>query len=153
MNGRLVLATDQGATNTKAVLVNDAGIVVARVQSPLTTAYPNPGWAEQSAEDIWAPVQTVIAQIAATVDQPIDAVGIANQRETLVARDARTSRPICPAILWKCRRTAGPCADLIAAGHDPVVVAATGPSINPLFPASKLVSVLQNVAGARDLAE
>ena len=145
-----VLAIDQGTTNTKALLVDATGQVIARASAPMTTQYPHPGWAEQSASDIWASVQTVIAAIARDHGAP-DAIAIANQRETLVVWDAATSQPICPAPIWQCRRTADACAALIAAGHDAQVVAATGLGINPLFPASKLAWVLDNVAGARDL--
>jgi len=145
-----VLAIDQGTTNTKAVLVDATGKVLARASQPLTTAYPQPGWAEQSATDIWASVQAVIAEVAAHHDAP-DAIAIANQRETLVVWDADTSTPICPAPIWQCRRTADDCAALIAAGHDPAVVAATGLGINPLFPASKLAWVLRHVPQAAAL--
>lgn len=145
-----VLAIDQGTTNTKAVLVDESGAVLARASAALTTAYPQPGWAEQSAGDIWASVQAVIARVAEAHGVP-DAIAIANQRETLVIWDAATSAPICPAPIWQCRRTAEACARLIAAGHDAQVVEATGLGINPLFPASKLAWVLENVAGAREL--
>lgn len=145
-----ILAIDQGTTNTKAVLVDDSGTVFARASRALTTDYPQPGWAEQSASDIWASVQAVMAEITASHGQP-DGIAIANQRETLVVWDAATSQPICPAPIWQCRRTAAASAALIAAGHDAAVVAATGLGINPLFPAGKLGWVLQNIPGARDL--
>lgn len=152
MTLRQVLAIDQGTTNTKALLVNAAGAVLARGSCPVTTTYPQPGWAEQSATAIWASVQDVIGQIVAKTDGRIDGIAIANQRETLVVWDARTSRSLCPAIIWQCRRTAPACEALVAAGHNDAVVAATGLAINPLFPASKLAWVLQNVDGAADLA-
>lgn len=145
-----VLAIDQGTTNTKAVLVDETGAILARASAPLTTQYPRPGWAEQSAEAIWASVQEVIARIEAQAGRP-DAIAIANQRETLVVWDAETSAPICPAPIWQCRRTADASARLIAQGQDAAVVAATGLGINPLFPAGKLAWVLQNVPLARTL--
>jgi glycerol kinase len=145
-----VLAIDQGTTNTKALMINDQGRILARASAPLTTSYPYPGWAEQSASDIWASVQTVIAGIVAETGAP-DAIAIANQRETLVLWDAQTHQPICPAPIWQCRRTAEDCAALIAAGQDPQVIEATGLGINPLFPASKLAWVLRNVPEARNL--
>jgi hypothetical protein len=114
-----VLAIDQGTTNTKALLIDDQGRILARASAPLTTSYPHPGWAEQSAADIWASVQSVIARIVVDTGPQIDAVAIANQRETLVAWDSQTSAPICPAPIWQCRRTAKASASLIAAGHDP----------------------------------
>ncbi len=145
-----VLAIDQGTTNTKALLIDQAGHILARASTPLTTSYPRPGWAEQSADDIWASVQAVIARIVADTGLP-DAIAIANQRETLVLWDSATNQPICPAPIWQCRRTAEDCAALIAAGHDPQVIGATGLGINPLFPASKLGWVLRNVPAAKDL--
>jgi glycerol kinase len=146
-----VLAIDQGTSNTKALLIDDDGRVLARATAPLVTRYPRPGWAEQSAADIWASVKTVIAALTSRVGPRIDAIAIANQRETLVLWDSETSQPVCPAPIWQCRRTADDCAALIAAGHDPQVIAATGLGINPLFPASKLAWVLRNVAAAADL--
>lgn len=150
MSGLRVLAIDQGTTNTKAVLVDAGGATVARASAPLTTSYPQPGWAEQSAQAIWASVQAVIAEITSS-HGAADAVAIANQRETLVIWDAETSQPLCPAPIWQCRRTAPDCAALIAAGHNPAVLAATGLEINPLFPASKLAWVLRHVPGAEAL--
>jgi glycerol kinase len=152
MSSLRILAIDQGTTNTKALLINDSGRILARASAPLTTEYPHPGWAEQSASAIWASVQAVIAGIIEQVGPSgVDAIAIANQRETLVLWDSATSQPICPAPIWQCRRTADDCAALIATGHDPAVVAATGLGINPLFPASKLAWVMRNVPAAADL--
>lgn len=148
-----VLAIDQGTTNTKAVLVDMGGRVLARASAPLQTLYPQPGWAEQSAEAIWASVQAVIAEIVAQTGPDIAAIAIANQRETIVAWDAETSRPIHNAIIWQCRRTAEACDALIAAGHDPAVTEATGLGINPLFPASKLGWIMGHVPQAQTLAD
>jgi glycerol kinase len=145
-----VLAIDQGTTNTKAVVFDGTGAVLARASASLTTDYPHPGWAEQSAEGIWASVKRVISRAVDMAGQP-DALAIANQRETLVVWDAETSKPICPAPIWQCRRTAASSARLIADGHDPFVVDRTGLGINPLFPAGKLAWVLQNIDGARGL--
>lgn len=150
--GEFIIAVDQGTTNTKAILVNSAGDVVAKASAPLTSTYPRPGWAEQSAEDIWATVQAVIAEIAGKADAKIAGLAIANQRETLVVWNAETGKPIAPAILWQCRRTAKACEALIAEGRDPMVVDATGLSINALFPASKLAWVMENVPEAKMLA-
>lgn len=150
--GEFIIAVDQGTTNTKAILVNSAGEVVAKASAPLTSSYPRPGWAEQSAEDIWTTVQAVIADIVKNNSVDIAGLAIANQRETLVVWNAETGKPIAPAILWQCRRTAKACEALLAAGHDPMVVDATGLSINALFPASKLAWVMENVAEAKTLA-
>ncbi len=147
-----ILAIDQGTTNTKAVLVDEMGSILAGVSAPLTTQYPRPGWAEQSAADIWTSVRSVVAAIVADHGAP-DGIAVANQRETLVVWDAATSQPICPAPIWQCRRTAEACAALISAGHDAEVVEATGLHINPLFTASKLAWVLENVSAAKPLLD
>ena len=94
-----VLAIDLGATYTKALVVDATGQILARACRPLSTAYPQPGWAEQSADEIWTSVQSVIADVVAQVGQ-VDALAIANQRETLVGGDSDNQAPICPAILW-----------------------------------------------------
>jgi glycerol kinase len=152
MTALRVLAIDQGTTNSKALLINEAGRILARATAPLATTYPFPGWAEQSANDIWASVQMVIAGIVAeTGPLGIDAIAIANQRETLVLWDSRTGEPACPAPIWQCRRTSEDCARLIAHGHDAAVVAVTGLGINPLFPASKLAWAMRNVPRVADL--
>ena len=147
-----ILAIDQGTSNTKALLVDAAGLIHAQASAPLASAYPKPGWAEQSATAIWASVQTVIAAIVAQAGaSDIVGIAIANQRETLVVWDAVTSKPIAPAILWQCRRSAGTCAGLHQSGHNAAVERATGLAINPLFPASKLAWVMQNVPQAATL--
>ncbi len=148
-----VIAIDQGTSSTKAILVDATGRVVAKASAPLKSSYPKPGWAEQSAADIWSSVQAVIAKIVASGSFDIAGLAIANQRETLVVWDAATGKPVAPAILWQCRRTASACERLITSGADPVVVDATGLSINALFPASKLAWVMENVAEAKGLAD
>lgn len=147
-----VLSIDQGTTNTKALIIDDAGEILARASCPTSTHYPQPGWVEQSATEIWqatrSAIDTVVKKIGA--DQ-IDAVSIANQRETFIMWDARDSKPVAPAIVWQCRRTAQDCAALVKAGHDPTVKNATGLGINPLFPASKLAWLLRESEEARSL--
>lgn len=152
MTGRRILAIDQGTTNTKAVLVHEDGSIAARASALLVTHYPQPGWAEQSADDIWETVRAVIAEIVRDHGNP-DGIAISNQRETLVIWDAQTSEPICPAPIWQCRRTAEVSAKLIANGHDPFVIERTGLGINPLFPASKAGWVMRNMPQARPLHE
>ena len=154
MAGKYILAIDQGTTNTKAILVDTEGNPVRIASVPMTSSYPRPGWAEQSAEAIWQSVRDVIARASADAGpDEIAGIAISNQRETLVLFDVQTGEPIAPAILWQCRRSSDLCAGLIDAGHDEKVVSATGLSINPLFPASKISWVLQNDAHARELAE
>ena len=145
-----VLAIDQGTTNTKALVVDAKGRVLARATVPSHSAYPQPGWAEQSATEIWTATRTAIDRVAKEVGpETIAAIAISNQRETIVGWDAQTSAPVGPAILWQCSRTADACAKLLAAGHGPAVEAATGLAINPMFPASKIAwLVAQNSTAA-----
>lgn len=146
-----ILAIDQGTTNTKALVFNMDGRIVRSASMSCTTHYPHPGWAEQSADEIWTTTRAVIAEAAAGLEDTIAAIGISNQRETLVVWDADTGRPVGPAPIWQCRRTAEACARLIQAGHSDEVSDLTGLGINPLFPATKLTWILQHRAEAAEL--
>lgn len=147
----LILAIDQGTTNTKALVFDQSGQIVKTASAGCSTAYPQSGWAEQSADDIWATTQAVVEQATQDLTEGIAAIGISNQRETLVVWDAETGQPVGPAPIWQCRRTAAECAELVAAGHDPEVSRLTGLGINPLFPASKLAWILNNRPKAQEL--
>ena len=149
----LVLALDQGTTNTKALVFNTAGQIVQRASASCATEYPQSGWAEQSASEIWRTTQEVIAAACAGLEDRIAGIGISNQRETLVVWDAETGAPVGPAPIWQCRRTAAACAGLIGQGLSDEVAALTGLGINPLFPASKLAWVIENRAEAGRLFE
>lgn len=147
-----ILSIDQGTTNTKTLVVDHTGEILARASCPTSTTYPHSGWAEQSAAEIWAATRTAINEAAAIVGaDTIDAISIANQRETFVFWDCRNSEPVAPAILWQCRRTAPECAQLIEDGHNEIVEHQTGLAINPLFPASKLAWMLRENANVREL--
>ncbi len=152
MSNGLILSIDQGTTNTKALAFDPAGHVVASASVAMNVSYPRPGWAEQSADEIVASVRTLIATIAARTGADMEALAISNQRETIVVWDADSGRPIAPAIIWQCRRSAERCAAVKAAGHAPLVEARTGLGIDPLFPAAKIGLLLDSVDGARDAA-
>ena len=140
-----ILAIDQGTTNTKALVMDRTGKILARASAHSTSNYPRPGWAEQSAEEIWTATRTVIDSVVAEAGaNSIDAIAISNQRETIVAWDADSGAPIGPAILWQCTRTAESCSRLIAQGHGPRVAARTGLEINSMFPATKLAWLVRN---------
>lgn len=145
------LAIDQGTTNTKALVFDEHGQIAKSASASCTTQYPYPGWAEQSADDIWKTTQSVVAEACAGIERDVVAIGIANQRETLVVWDADTGEPVGPAPIWQCRRTSEACARLVAAGYASDVSALTGLGINPLFPASKLAWVLQHRPEAQTL--
>ena len=153
MSNGLILAIDQGTTNTKAIAVDGKGHMVASASVPMAVDYPHPGWAEQSPTAIWESVRTVIAEVVAKTSPDMDALALSNQRETIVVWDAILDSPVAPAILWQCRRTAERCAALRDGGHGPLIESRTGLGIDPLFPASKIGWVLDAVDGARRLAE
>lgn len=152
MSDGLILAIDQGTTNTKAIVVDQRGRIVAQASMPMQVEYPRPGWAEQSADDIWRSVQQVIADVAAKVAEPVAALAISNQRESIVVWETATGRPIAPAIIWQCRRSAARCATIREAGHEPEIIDRTGLSIDPLFPAAKIAWILDEIPGARTRA-
>lgn len=146
-----VLALDQGTTNTKALVLDDTGHVIRRATAACRTTYPQLGWAEQSATEIWATTVQVISRACEGLEDRVAAIGISNQRETLVVWDAKDGAPVGPAPLWQCRRTAAACATLIADGLTGEVSDMTGLGINPLFPATKLAWVIEHSPEAKDL--
>ncbi len=138
MSGELILAIDQGTTNTKALLLDAAGTIVARASRPLTQSYPHPAWIEQDPAAIWQSVREVIDDCLRQRRNPaLAAVAITNQRETVMLWDRQTGRPLGPAIIWQCRRTAPFCEELRARGLEPLLRERTGLTIDPLFSASK----------------
>lgn len=150
----LVLAIDQGTTNTKALLVSADGRVHHQASVPNVVTYPQPGWAEQSAAALVEGVKQVIADVVAEADgAEIVAVAISNQRESIVVWDAETGQPIGPCIIWQCRRSASTCQELRSAGHAKAIEAKTGLALDPLFPAGKIAWLLDNTPGARERAD
>lgn len=153
MSSGLVLAIDQGTTNTKALAFDVSGRLVASASTAMQVSYPQPGWAQQSPEHIWDSVTSVIATVVGRVGPEFDALAISNQRETIVVWDAVSGDPVAPAIIWQCRRTADACAALRQAGHGELVEATTGLALDPLFPATKIAWILDNVPGGREAAQ
>lgn len=154
MTSGLILAIDQGTTNTKALLVDASGRVHHQASVPNLVSYPQPGWAEQSATALVEGVKQVLAEVVAKAgDAAIAGVGISNQRESIVVWDAATGEPIGPCIIWQCRRSAPKCDALRLAGHADAIEAKTGLALDPLFPAAKIAWLLDNIPGARARAE
>lgn len=148
-----ILAIDQGTTNTKALLVASDGAIVARATRPMSLNHPQPGWAEQNAEHIWTSIVAVIDDLlAAAPGASVAAVAISNQRETIVAWDAETGRPVAPAISWQCRRSSDLCARLKAEGLEALITARSGLGLDPLFPAAKLAWLLETQPTVANLA-
>ena len=134
-----VLAIDQGTTNTKAVMIDESAAVLARASRPMQVSFPQPGWVEQDADAIWRTVVEAAGACAAAAAHPrLAAIGLTNQRESAIAWDRRTGRPVGPCVVWQCRRTAPFCADLRARGLGPLVQQKTGLAIDPLFSATKM---------------
>ncbi|MBU1384032.1 MAG: glycerol kinase GlpK [Alphaproteobacteria bacterium] len=156
---RLILAIDQGTTSTRAIAFEcapEGGLRPAAVsQIELAQHFPKPGWVEHDAAEIWAAtLQTCreVIQKTGGVGR-FAAIGITNQRETAVIWDAATGEPLHRAIVWQDRRTAAATARLAAAGHEPLVQAATGLILDPYFSASKFAWLLDAVPGSRERAE
>ncbi|MFM6854813.1 MAG: glycerol kinase, partial [Sphingopyxis sp.] len=152
MNDGYLVVLDEGTTSTRAILYHPGGAVVAASQQPLDQIYPRPGWVEHDAEQIWqrtlACARDVITR-AGGADR-ITAIGITNQRETVVAWDRRTGQPLCNAIVWQDRRTASMCDALRRDGHEVEVQRRTGLVLDPYFSGTKMRWVLDNVPAARD---
>ena len=150
----LLLAIDQGTTNTKAVLVGPDGRPMFVASAAVSVTHPRSDWVEQDPMALWASVeQAVAACVKAASEQGIAAVGIANQRETVVAWDRATGESVAPAVVWQCRRSAEICARLEESGADEMIRERTGLGIDPLFSASKMSWLLENVSGLRERAE
>lgn len=133
-----VLAIDQGTTNTKVLLVDSRGAIVARASRAVATSYPQPGWVEQDADTIWQSVAEAIeACLGAAGTRQVDAIGLTNQRESVVAWDRRTGAAVGPCISWQCRRTGAFCAALRGTGREGRIRTLTGLAVDPLFSASK----------------
>jgi glycerol kinase len=151
-----ILALDQGTTSSRAVLVGVDGKIHALAQTPFEQIYPQPGWVEHNASEIWSTQFGVAMDALAQVNAgPADiaAIGITNQRETTVLWDRKTAEPIAHAIVWQDRRTAAFCDELRAKGHEQQIQQKTGLVIDAYFSATKLRWLLDNVPGAREKAE
>lgn len=139
MTADLLLVLDAGTTSTRAIAFSRHGEIVASAQRPLTQHYPAPGLVEHDAAEIWSLSAACLNEVVERVGKTrLAALGLTNQRETLVLWDRRTGEPLAPAIVWQDRRTADACATLRAAGHEPLVQARTGLLLDPYFTASKL---------------
>ena len=150
-----MLSLDEGTTGATVAVVGLDGAVRAKGYREITQQYPQPGWVEHDALEIWSAVQSAAQDsLHAAGAKPGDvrAVGITNQRETLVAWDRRTLEPLAPAIVWQDRRTASVCDALREAGHEERVREITGLMLDPYFTATKLAWMLEHVAGAANAA-
>jgi glycerol kinase len=156
MPSKYVMALDEGTSSARAILFDRAGNVAALAQREFQQIYPQPGWVEHDAVEIWT-TQLLVAReaMAQAGAEPGDiaAIGITNQRETSVVWDRATGRPLHNALVWQDRRTAGVCDALKERGLEPYVKETTGLVIDAYFSGTKIAWVLDNVPGARARAE
>ena len=152
-NTACILSIDQGTTGTTTLLVDLEGNIIAQGYQEFTQYYPQPGWVEHDPEEIWN--ATLQAIDALFVDKPLNivAIGIANQRETTLVWDRQTGKPIYPAIVWQCRRTADMCTSLEKQGVAEEIKAKTGLVLDAYFSGTKIAWILNQVEGARERAE
>ncbi|MGN6816822.1 MAG: FGGY family carbohydrate kinase, partial [Solirubrobacterales bacterium] len=147
----MILAIDQGTTGTTCLVFDGEGTIAGRAYSEFEQFFPRPGWVEHDANEIWEVTRRVarVALADAGIEgSELDAIGITNQRETVVAWDPQTGQPIHRALVWQDRRTAERCGELKAAGHEPQVRERTGLTIDPYFSGTKIEWLLRNAEGA-----
>jgi glycerol kinase len=158
MTEPLILVLDEGTTSTRAMLFTPAGEPRGTAQRELTQHYPRPGWVEHDAGEIWDQTlvcaREMVERAGGGARNPgrIGAIGITNQRETVVAWDRATGEPLARAIVWQDRRTAGFCEELRAAGHEDAVREATGLLLDPYFSATKMRWLLDNEPAVAEAA-
>ena len=151
-----ILSFDQGTTSSRAIVFDHSGAIISVAQKEFKQIFPQPGWVEHDAHEIWSTQLGVAAEAvtkAGLTIQQIAAIGITNQRETTVVWDKKTGIPIFNAIVWQDRRTAAYCDELKAAGHAQMIQSKTGLIIDAYFSATKLTWILDHVEGARAKAE
>src|SRR6476469_6038005 len=136
-----VLALDQGTTSSRAIVFDASGAILGSAQQEFRQIFPQPGWVEHDATEIWATQSGVMHEALAKAGLAagdVAAIGITNQRETTLVWERATGRPIANAIVWQDRRTAGLCDELRAAGHEAFIAAKTGLVLDAYFSGTKL---------------
>jgi glycerol kinase len=152
---QFILSFDQGTTSSRAIIFDKKGSIIASAQKEFTQFFPQPGWVEHDANEIWSTQIGVAAEAISKAGlgvKEIAAIGITNQRETTVVWDKQTGTPIYNAIVWQDRRTSDYCDTLKEQGHASMIQQKTGLIIDAYFSASKLKWILDNVEGAREKA-
>ncbi|MBX7496875.1 glycerol kinase [Qipengyuania sp. 6B39] len=148
-----ILVLDAGTTSTRAMIFAPDGTLEAVAQAEITQHYPQPGWVEHDAGEIWEKTLACACEVAGGDASRLAAIGITNQRETVVAWDRETGEPLARAIVWQDRRTADFCAGLKSYGHEPEVQRRTGLLLDPYFSGTKMRWLLDNVAEVRAAAD
>ncbi|MCG7409247.1 glycerol kinase GlpK [Paenibacillus sp. ACRRX] len=153
---KYILSLDQGTTSSRAILFNKEGQIVHVAQKEFTQIFPEPGWVEHNAQEIWGTILAVIATClieSSIKPSQIASIGITNQRETTVVWDKESGRPVYNAIVWQSRQTKSICDELQAAGHSELFRSKTGLLIDSYFSGTKVKWILDHVPGAREKAE
>src|SRR5580698_929480 len=151
-----ILALDQGTTSSRAILFDEAGTIAATAQHEFEQFYPQAGWVEHDPTEILTSQLSCAVEVLGKIGarpRDVAAIGITNQRETVVVWERATGKPIHPAIVWQDRRTAAVCESLRASGAEEDVSSRTGLVLDPYFSGTKLAWILDNVPGARARAE
>lgn len=153
---KYIMALDLGTTSCRCIIFDNNGRICSAAQKEFTQYFPQPGWVEHDAEEIWATQTGLMYEAMSKIDITINeiaGIGITNQRETTVLWDKETGRPVHKAIVWQCRRTAGYCDELKNLGMAEFFRSKTGLVLDAYFSATKLRWLLDNVTGARERAE
>ncbi len=153
---KYIMALDAGTTSNRAILFNHEGKIVSVAQREFTQIYPQPGWVEHDANEIWSTMLGVAVETIAKAGvsaEDVAGIGITNQRETTIVWDKETGEPVYNAIVWQCRRTSEYCDSLKTKGLEDTIRQKTGLVIDAYFSATKLRWILENVEGARERAE
>lgn len=156
MMEKYIMALDQGTTSSRAILFNKKGEIVSIAQQEFEQIFPQPGWVEHDANEIWTSILAVIAESLRKADaepSQVVAIGITNQRETAVVWDKKTGKPIYNAIVWQSRQTEDICKELLEKGYENTFRNKTGLLIDPYFSGTKVKWILDHVEGAREKAE
>lgn len=153
---KYIMALDSGTTSNRCILFDHEGEICAVAQKEFTQFFPRPGWVEHDAEEIFETQLSVARQALSSIGAnaaDIAAIGITNQRETTICWNRRTGQPICNAIVWQCRRTTEICEQLQREGLTEPIRQKTGLVIDPYFSGTKIHWILENIPGARELAQ
>ena len=140
----VVIAIDAGTTGVRSIAFDERGIPVASAYSEFPQYFPQPGWVEHDANEIWATVLSTLGELTSSMEQPVAAIGITNQRETVVMWDKATGEPLHAAIVWQDRRTTQRCSELAELGHLDLIRNTTGLVLDPYFSASKIEWLISN---------
>ena len=153
---KYIIALDQGTTSSRAIIFDKNLNIIGKAQKEFTQIFPQPGWVEHNAMEIWASQRSVLTEVIAQSGislKDVAAIGITNQRETVIVWDKNTGEPVYNAIVWQCRRTAEICEELKKRGLEDYIKENTGLIIDAYFSGTKVKWILDNVKGAREKAK